>query len=336
MYRKIVFPSIMMLLIALWASAQQGGGGNRRNASDDGAQGIIVFVEPIQRHDLYHKRMFGGRLEPTQTFPQTSLVTGVIQSVNVSIGQYVSKGQLLYTVQQIVIAQNYKPTPIYAQNSGIVVDISHHIGDRITTNESVVTLADFHHLKIHILVGEQDFFNIKKGDSVYLPTHIEQAEKAIAVATTIKERTDDSLLQEQQEAIIQANKTIIEKSVGYISALPLIPDYKTGLFTVEVTFNRANHLFFGKFERVELRTQRTYSLAVDQSHLIYRYGRNHLLMLDTENVLYLREVEVGETFGEYVTILAGIEDGEHIVVRANGRYQVGDTVTPRLETKDPT
>ncbi|NIZ46461.1 hypothetical protein PVA44_05835 [Entomospira nematocerorum] len=336
MYRKIVFPSLLILLTALWINAQQSGN-NRRGAADAiESKKTIVFTEPLKKHDLYHRRIVGGRIEPTQTFPQISLVTGVIQSMNVSIGEYVSKGQLLYTVQQIVIAQTYRPTPIYAQNSGIVVDILYDIGSRISTNEAAVILADFNTLKINVLVGEQDFFNIKKGDSVYLPIHIDQASKEIENANLIKSRTEDLQLREQQLAIIKKNEAIIEQSVGRISALPLIPDYKTGLFSVEVTFNRASHLFFGKFERVELRTQRTYSLAVDQAHLIYRYGRNHLLMVDENNILYLREIEIGENFGEYVSILSGVTEGEQIVVRANGRYQVGDSVIPRLDTKDPT
>lgn len=94
--------------------------------------------------------------------------------------------------------------------------------------------------------------------------------------------------------IIRQQRQIITQSQGTITYLPIIPNYQTGLFTIEVTFDYAPDLFFGKFERVELRTNRTHSIAVRQSAILVRYGRSHVLQVDENNIVSYRQVELGE------------------------------------------
>lgn len=285
-----------------------------------------VILEPINELELYNRSIYGGRIEPKKIFPQTSLVSGVIRSMPIKLGSSIKAGELLFTVQQTIIAEDYLPTPIYSQNSGTIIKIHSGVGDRVQTNDIVVSLATDDGVRIVLNIGENDFFQIKADDPVYLTNRITKAQERIEQAQSILNRSKDEHLIEQQKSIIKEQEKIIKESVGVIGALPLIPNYQTGLFTIEAIFNNSNNLFFGKFERIELRTNRTKSLAVNQSIIVKRYGRNHLPMVDENNIVYYREIELGSIFGEYVTILSGVSVGEKIIVQSSGRVRPGDSV----------
>jgi multidrug efflux pump subunit AcrA (membrane-fusion protein) len=304
---------------------QQRGGGSGGSATDS-RRLTTVFVEPIIIHDLYHRSIYGARIEPVYRYAHLSPVAGIIRNIYVKPGEQVRTGQLLYTIQQVAVAQNYLPTPVYALNSGVVVSINASLGDRLAVNVDVVTLASTQQVKINFYASEQDARRLAVGDTIYLSSRIEQATSTIERALAAKGRSSDVEFIARQDVIIAEQEEVIRKSQGVISAIPLVPNYQTGLFNIEAIFDHSGDLFFGKFERVELRVNRTQSLAVNQSLLINRYGRSHLAMVDENNVVIYREIELGETFGELVQILAGVQLGDEVIIRSAGRYALGENV----------
>ncbi|NIZ19000.1 efflux RND transporter periplasmic adaptor subunit [Entomospira culicis] len=327
MHKRLFLIIITLHAIYLSSIHAQMMGGGRQSA---------MQIERLQVRELFNRSLYGGRFEPIQTYPQPSLVSGVIRAMHVRPGDYVRTGQLLYTVQQTVVAQNYLPTPIYAQNSGMVVHIDLNVGERVQANTSVITLAKTDKIKIRLAISEKDFHQLSLGDSVYLPGRIESANALIEATQERIRRSEDPQFKESMREIIRQQRQIITQSQGTITYLPIIPNYQTGLFTIEVTFDYAPDLFFGKFERVELRTNRTHSIAVRQSAILVRYGRSHVLQVDENNIVSYRQVELGEAFGDYVVILTGIEAGEEIIRELPGRIpQSGDTVRVSRPNQQP-
>lgn len=288
----------------------------------------IVFTEPVKVMDLYNVSIYGGRIEPFRLFPQPSLISGIIRTISVKPGDRVVAGQPLYTVQQVVVAQNYQPTLITALNSGTVVELNLNVGERINAGTSVVTIADTSAYRIRFFVGEQDIHRISLGDAVYLSSFLDRSNALITdLQLEMRRESTTDERRERLQKIVQEESSGQDRWRGRIALLPLVPNYTTGLFELEATFPPNAELQLGYFERIQLRVSPYRGLAVAQTYITRRFGQDHVTIVNEESKIVFIPVVTGKTYGNQVAILEGLEEGQHIVVGAGGRYQQGDVVT---------
>ena len=247
-----------------------------------------VKVKKLNISENHNKLVYGSRLEPKHMYVHYSPSSGQITRVYVTEGDYVLKDQPLLAVQKVSKGEVFKPVLVTALSNGIVAEINIAEGEEIFTKDKLVTVADNSRLKTTILVSDKDISQLKLGDRC-----------------TSRETGE---------------------AEGYISRISLLPDGETGLFPVEVTFDKKiGSLFIGKFIIMELTVNLFRGIIIPANEIVRKYGKNHLYVV-RENKVYLQEIETGQAFGKDTSITGGVVEGDLIVTWADKLLADGDQV----------
>jgi multidrug efflux pump subunit AcrA (membrane-fusion protein) len=282
--------SIIQLSAQANSSANNSKAGNGSEKQQPAPKTVEVKVAALQSMNLYRSVFYGSRLRPQNRYPQRAPITGTLEDIRVSAGQRVSRGQLLGTVRRDLSGRNYKSVEIIAGYSGTVGQYDLRPGDPVQENQELLTILDTSSLRGEIWVSDKDIASVLPGD------------KAV----------------------------VFEKSTptdirGRVAAVPLEPDYESGLFKVEVEFRPQPGVFIGKFLRIELRKEPYSGLAVASEHIQRKYGQDHLFIV-SDGVVELRAVQTGAVYDEMVAVTGGAAAGEQYVVSAGQRISDGTPV----------
>ncbi len=251
---------------------------------------VEVKVAVLETMNLYRSVFYGSRLRPQDRYPQRAPISGTVESIAVSPGQRVSRGQLLAAVRRDLSGRNYRSVEIMASRSGTVGRYELQPGDPVQENQELLTILDTSTLRGEIWISDKDIAAIRPGDTA-----------------VVFENSDPTEIR------------------GKVVSIPPEPDYESGLFNVEVEFSRQPGLFVGKFLRIELRKDPYSGLAVASEHIQRKYGKDHLFIIN-DGVVELREVQTGASYDEMVAITGGVEAGEQYVVSAGQRISDGTPV----------
>lgn len=100
---------ICILLAALLAvTAVLGGCSKKEQASSDADKAISVQVEPAKERDITLTTVISGKISPIQEAGVLAKLQGQIESVNVEIGDYVSAGDILFTMDSDSLRASYQ------------------------------------------------------------------------------------------------------------------------------------------------------------------------------------------------------------------------------------
>jgi len=107
-------------------------------------------------------------------------------------------------------------------------------------------------------------------------------------------------------------------------------DTKTGTLRVRAEFPNTEQLIrpgmFGRI-RVDLGA-RPNSILVPERAVVELQGKNFVWVVDSENKVAQRPVQVGEVIGSNILIVEGLKSGERIVVEGIQKIREGGTVQP--------
>lgn len=100
---------ICILIAALLAAtAVFGGCSKKEQASSDADKAISVQVEPVQERDITLTTVISGKISPIQEAGVSAKLQSQIESVNVEIGDYVSAGDILFTMDSDSLRAGYQ------------------------------------------------------------------------------------------------------------------------------------------------------------------------------------------------------------------------------------
>lgn len=291
-----------------------------------------VYVEPVMVQNLNNTITYGGRISPINIFPQMANYSGIIREIAVEVGEEVKIGDRLYSVQQTTPGSQFIAGWIYALNPGVVAAVGANEGEQISTGQAVVTLADVSSFRIDFFMNDRDVTKIKHLDKVYLKDisrSLSKAEDELKSFFIAKAKVEEI---GQQLNIITRLESIKEKTTGRVTLLPIVPDLKNGLFKVRVEFDYNDVMSIGRFQLVELAVDSYTGIAISQSAITKRYGKNNVTIVRNGKIEY-QEVEVARSYGKMVSINSGLNVGDEIVVASNSRYKLGDEV--EVEVRSP-
>ncbi len=252
---------------------------------------IAVRVGVAQRDTIQRTIEYGGRLRPQRTIAHRADITGIVEDVRVAPGDQVQAGETLATLRRRSGSSEFRPVAVSARIDGIVTALSVSTGDELREGDEVAAIADTSTLTAELYLSDKDVEAVSRGDRV-----------------VARDRGRD-----------------IEFS-GTVTRAALVPDYRTGLFPVQVSVNPGEGSFVGQFLRFEFEAGRTTGIMVEREHLELRRGAYHLFVV-VDDAVELRRVELGEEFGDRVMIRGGLAEGERYVVWARRRLQDGQRVT---------
>ncbi|MGC9313917.1 MAG: efflux RND transporter periplasmic adaptor subunit, partial [Sediminispirochaetaceae bacterium] len=270
-------------------SQNQSQSGSGGNPAEDTA--VPVEVSELKARDLYRSVFYGCRLQPAARFVHRSPLTGSLESIAVRTGQRVRQGDILFTVRRELAGRSYNSVPVRASSGGVVADYDLRPGDPVQENQALLTVLDDGAFTGEILVSDKDIGTVRIGDS----------------CVVFEDRKPTN-------------------TIGQVTLISPEPEYETGLFPVELRFSRSPGLFIGKFIRVELRKEPYHGLAVPSENIVRKYGEDHLYIV-SDDVVELRPVTVGASYGDLVTITDGVSGGELFVTSSTRRISDGAAVT---------
>ncbi len=269
-----------------------GGGGRGTGGAAGGGQGAsgarAALVATAEVSVQYHCISVGGRLEPRTKVVHQVPSAGYVVSVEVSEGDRVEPGSLLLSIgRKDDVANLYKPLAVTARVEGWVSEILVQVQDEVGQGDPAVVILGREGYVLAAGVSDKDAFKVDVG---------------------------------QQVAALTSGGAMITGVLHYRSQEP---DYQTGLFSLTFHFPSSQRTHIGEFVMVELPVDRTRGLFVRRDLVVRRYGRYFLWIVDDNQELKAREVELGDTFGELVEITSGLSEGERYLTRLTGREREG-------------
>jgi len=269
----------------------RGGGQGAGGTAGGGQRSDAGRAAPVATAEVsvqYHSISVGGRLQPRTRVVHQAPSAGYVISVNVSEGDRVEPGSLLLSIgRKDDVANLYKPLAVTARVEGWVSEVLVQAQDEVGQGDAAVVILGREGYVLEASVSDKDAFKVDVGQPV-------------AARTSGGSRITGVLHYRSQE-----------------------PDYQTGLFSLTFYFPNSQRTHVGEFVMVELPVDRTRGLFVRRDLVVRRYGRYFLWIVDDNQELEAREVELGETFGELVEIRTGLEEGERYLTRLTGREREG-------------
>jgi len=185
---------------------------------------------------------------------------------------------------------------VVTPRSGIVTKRFMQAGTFVRSGSAIVTVADTSELLAKATVSESQVGSLKMGTNVQVKV--------------------DALPDQQFSGVIAR--------ISPMAALP------ARTFTAEVSIDNADDLLKpGMFARVEMPlTVHTDVLAVPESSLVMREDQKTLFVVGADNIVQQRVLTVGFVENGWAEVLAGVQEGESIVVAGQNKLRDGVEIAP--------
>lgn len=251
---------------------------------------VDVRVREAERETVVSTIEYAGRLRPQRTVTHRADITGVLERLEVGAGDVVEPDQALATLRRRSGSSEFRPVAVRARIAGVITEVLASEGDELREGDELLRVADTSRLVAEVFLSDKDVDAVSRGDHV---------------------TARDTQRGHEFSAVV--------------SRAGLMPDYRTGLFPVEIAVNPDPRSFIGQFLRFEFETGARSGVWVEREHLVLRRGAYHLFVLEGDEVA-LRRVTLGEEHGDKVMIEDGVSEGERFVVWSRGRLQDGRRV----------
>ncbi len=124
---------------------------------------------------------------------------------------------------------------------------------------------------------------------------------------------------------------------GHVIAAAQAIDPETGTYTLEASFENPDSIVLpGQFARVRApyRTLKD-RVLIPRRALVDLQGRFRVYIVDADNKVEIREVELGPSKGAMQVIDSGLEGGETIIIEGLQKVRSGTQVNPTIVKQDP-
>ena len=126
-----------------------------------GAQAVEAYTASTGTVSNYIK-VNGDVLTETEIelYPDAA---GKVTDIGVAVGSSVKKNQVAASVDPSLPGQNYAISRVYSTISGTVLSVNVGVGDKVSTNTSIITVGDLTDLKLVTYIPEKFAGNLKTG-----------------------------------------------------------------------------------------------------------------------------------------------------------------------------
>lgn len=168
-----------------------------------------------------------------------------------------------------------------------------------TTALPLVTLAQTDHLRVYIYPDQRTASAVRVGDRAEVRDITRQEVKLDAKVT----RTSGEL------------------------------DPKTRTLLVEIDVDNDDGLILaGSFVQVTLFVQMPPAIAIPAGTLVMRGGKPHVAVVNKDNRVNFRSIDISESDGREMRISSGLSEGDRVIISPGERFAEGDRVQPRGES----
>ena len=260
-------------------------GENEATIKPDAAKRAGIATDQVSSETIHKKTILTGRvmLNRDNTYAVRARFPGIVKAVEVRWGQHVKKGQVLARVENNDSLLTYS---VLAPRDGVVLERNTNVGD-VANDNALFTIADLNTVWGEFHIFPRDLSLIKEQQEVNV--------HALDTNDTIKSKIE--MLLPTADA---ASQTVI--------AIVPIPN-GDGVW-------RVGMIIEGHVDVDE----KVAGLAVREDAIQTLNEKSVVFIKENEKTYVPREVELGESDGKYVEVLAGLQLGEVYVTQ--GSYRI--------------
>lgn len=233
-----------------------------------------VQVSALKKRNVYETLIYGARLEPAALIPVYSPGNGIVNKLIAQEGMMVTKDSLLAEVKRKNLSSDFLPWQVKSPIDGIVAYVDTVQNSEVFDKTKLLTIGDVSSYKVNLLLSDKDIQKIKLNDKIYVK------------GTNV---------------------------FGNVKSISLVPEGSSGLFKVEVRYQKYPNFFIGKFLELEIRINPFTGVVVPIEWVVSKYGKNYLYIYN-DGVVDMREVKTGGRYGKDYAIVSGVKVGEQVII----------------------
>jgi RND family efflux transporter MFP subunit len=296
---------------------------------------IPVRVAPVVQMKVDNSLKFNGTFEARKELPIIAEGQGRITQLNIKEGQQVSRGQMIAKIDDTNIQaqlttvrasleksrkdveryerllkagaisqQQYEEIKLGYQNaqanvtsieqqlkyssarapmSGVIKEVKVEEGSFATPGSTIATVVDISRLKMIVKVDEKDIIKIREGQAVSITTDVYPDETLNGKVSLISVQADAGRKYEIEIELPNPRNTPLRPGMyGYVSIEPAEKIEKTALF-------------------------------IERKAIVGSVQKPMVYVLNHANEAQYKAVKIGDTKGDKVEVLSGLEKGELVV-----------------------
>ena len=303
-------------------------------------QVALVSVVAAARENVPQTSLYSSTVQAQVVNNIAPQGTGRIQKLNVEVGDFVAKGQVLAEMDKVQLEQ----AQLKLRNDETELE-------RVRTllSQGGISQADFDQLELAFNVSKSSCRNIEentilrspvsgvitarnydRGDMFTMgqPIYTVQQITPVKILVGISE-TDYTRVKKGDTVSITADALPGKEFSGTVNRLYPTMDPATHTFNVEVTVpNTRRELRPGMYARVTVNFGSTFNIVLPDTAVLKMQGAGtrSVFVVDPEGKAEMRVVTLGRHFDGKYEILSGLEEGEQVVVKGNSALKAGQAV----------
>lgn len=357
--RHILLWIVLIAIIALVGYRLYGFISSRVNPSEEEAIPLSVKAGHALFGTVATTTPLTGRIVPADEAAIIPLAAGQVSSVNVEVGDYVSAGQVLFTIDSGQISTQYNSAKAALDTARLALSTAEttYSNMQMLYNEGAVSKADLDSAAVQlssartqVVSAEQSLnalsdalgnYSVTTPISGYVTSlsvsvgGVAGQSMAASVADTSSLKIDTAvseylakLVKVGTEVDVYVSSVRSEPFKGVVTNFSPAPALGTLTYPITISIDNSDALLMsGQFAEVKITDEEAEdSVMVPSNAVVITEGRSVVVTLDEEDIPHYADVETGIDNGEYVQILSGIEEGERIVISGQDFVEEGTRV----------
>lgn len=336
-FRMIAFVPAALLMVACGGSKKSG---SNEPAAPAESRAILVDTATAVTAPVPHTETYTSNVEAyavNNIAPQTG---GRIENIKVDVGSFVSKGQLLATMDASQLDQTYLK---------LVNDSTELVRLKSLYEEGGVSKSDYDAAEMAYKVSRRSYNNLKenayltspisgvitarnydKGD-IYsgTPIFVVQQITPVKLLVSVSE-SDYTNVKVGNSVTITADALPGSVFTGRINKIYPTIDPASHTFITEVLVNNADRILRpGMFARVTIEFGVNNSIVVPEEAVakIQGSGQKCVYVLGDDNTVKLTLVKVGRLYNGFYEILEGLNAGDVVATKGSSSLKDGSSIS---------
>ena len=337
---KNILLFVSAALFACACNQNQGNNGGSAEASAQVESAPMVSVITAARESIPQTSLYSSTVQANVVNNIAPQSGGRIQKLNVEVGDFVAKGQILAEMDRVQLEQ-----------AGLKLKNDETELERVRQllAQGGISQADFEQLELACNVSRSTYSNLlentvlrspvsgvvtarnyDRGDMYGMaqPIYTVQQITPVKILVPISE-TDYTRVKKGDKVEITADALPGKTFSGTVNRLYPTMDAATHTFNVEVLVaNTKRELRPGMYARVTVNFGDSFNIAVPDTAVskMQGAGTRSVFVIDDEGKAAIKVVTIGRHFDGKYEILSGLEEGDKVVVKGNSTLKAGQSV----------
>ena len=332
-----IHKSIAVLAAAALAVSCGNRGGKADVMPQEEAKTPLVEVYSANYQTVSHETVYSSTVQANVVNNISPQAAGRIRKLNVEVGDFVSKGQILAEIDRMQLEQ----AELKLKNDERELERCRQL-----LNEGGLSQSDFDSMELAFKVSKTSYDNLVEntilrspvsgvitarnydvGDMYAMssPVYTVQQISPVKLLVAVSE-TDYTRIAKGDKAVITDDALPGESFAGSVVRIYPVMDPSSHTFNVEVQVPNTNaRLRPGMYARVSLNMGDTKSIVVPDAAIVKQQGSGQrtVFVLRDDNTVEVRLVTLGKFFDGQYEITEGLSEGDKVVSKGQASLRSG-------------